>query len=101
MIGVGEIDRFERRLVEEWDHLFTNLTAELEEDAGDDERSRCGREIFNQASSNARARIRQKYEEPFMTRGSLHLLADDRRVGWHPDFEARLQELLEPIVEEA
>lgn len=101
LIGVGEIDRFERRLVEEWDHLFTNLTAELEEDSGDDERSRCGREIFNQASSNARARIRQKYEEPFMTRGSLHLLADDRRVGWHPDFEARLQELLEPIVEEA
>jgi hypothetical protein len=36
-----------------------------------------------------------------MTRGSLHLLADDRRVGWHPDFEARLQELLEPVVEGA
>ncbi len=101
LIGVGEIDRFERRLVEEWNHLFTNLTAELEEGASDDDRRRCGREIFNQASSNAQARIRQKYEEPFMTRGSLHLLADDRRVGWHPDFEARLQELLEPVIEGA
>lgn len=101
LIGVGEIDRFERRLVEEWNHLFTNLTAELKEGASDDDRKRCGREIFNQASTNAQARIRQKYEEPFMTRGSLHLLADDRRVGWHPEFEARLQELLEPVVQGA
>jgi hypothetical protein len=31
-----------------------------------------------------------------MTRGSFHMLADELRVGWHPEFLARLRHLLEP-----
>jgi hypothetical protein len=99
LIGVGEIDRFERRLVEEWRFVFTNLTAELAGGADEHERQRCGREIFTQAAGTARARVRAKYEEAFMTRGSLHLLSEGCKVGWHPDFEARIQQLLEPVVE--
>jgi hypothetical protein len=99
LIGVGEVDRFEERLVEDWRFLFTNLTAELTSEASEDQRVSCGREVFARAAETAKARIRAKYEEGFMTRGSLHLLAEDSRVGWHPDFEARMQELLEPVVE--
>lgn len=99
LIGIGEIDRFERRLVEEWRFVFTNLTAELDGDADEQERERCGREVFSQAATTARARVRAKYEEAFMTRGSLHLLSEECKVGWHPDFEARIQQLLEPVVE--
>lgn len=25
------------------------------------------------------------------------MLADDQRVGWHPDYVARLMEILEPV----
>lgn len=99
LIGIGEIDRFERRLVEEWRFVFTNLTAELDDGADERERQRCGREVFAQAAGTARARVRAKYEEAFMTRGSLHLLSEECKVGWHPDFEARVQQLLEPVVE--
>lgn len=99
LIGIGEIDRFERRLVEEWQFIFTNLTAELDGGANEQERQRCGREVFTQAAGTARARVRAKYEEAFMTRGSLHLLSEECKVGWHPDFEARIQQLLEPVVE--
>jgi hypothetical protein len=31
-----------------------------------------------------------------MTRGSFHILADELRVGWHPEFMDRLQQVLEP-----
>ena len=51
------------------------------------------------AAETAKARIRERYDESFMSRGSLHGLADDRRVGWHPEFEARLEALLSPIVD--
>jgi hypothetical protein len=101
LVGVDEIDRFEERLVDEWRFVFTNLTAELAEDADEPERQRHGRGIFTRAAETARARIRERYDEGFMTRGSLHGLADDRRVGWHPDFEARLEALLSPVVEGA
>ena len=98
LIGVNEIDRFEKRLVEDWEFVFTNLTAELDGGAEEGGRQKCGREILAKAAETAKARIRDRYEESFLTRGSLHLLADHRRVGWHPDFEARLEALLGPVV---
>jgi hypothetical protein len=99
LLGVDEIDRFEVRLVDEWRFVFTNLTAELAGDADEPEKQRHGRRIFARAAETAKARIRERYDESFMTRGSLHGLADDRRVGWHPEFEARLEALLSPVVE--
>lgn len=39
-------------------------------------------------------RIREKCQAPFVMRGSYHILADQRKVGWHIDFEERLKQLL-------
>lgn len=99
LLGIGEIDRFEERLVDEWRFVFTNLTAELPQDADEAEKQRCGREVLARAAETAKARIRERYDESFMTRGSLHGLADDRRIGWHPEFESRVEALLRPIVD--
>ena len=101
LLGVGELDRFERQLVDEWEFVFTNLAREMSEEASDEEQERCGREILGHLAENAKARIRERYNEPFMLRGTLHELADGRRVGWHPDFEARLEALLGPVVDGA
>jgi hypothetical protein len=101
LVGVSEIDRFEERLVDEWRFVFTNLTAELGDNATEDDKNQAGRAIFARAAETAKARIRERYDESFMTRGSLHTLADNRRVWWHPDFEERLESLLSPIVERA
>ncbi|WP_416208245.1 ABC-three component system protein [Halomonas sp.] len=38
--------------------------------------------------------IRPSVTEPFVCRGSLHMLADELRVGWHPEFRDRLAHLL-------
>jgi ABC-3C protein len=42
--------------------------------------------------------IRPGVTEPFVVRGSFHMLADEAspRIGWHPDFHDRLTELLNP-----
>jgi hypothetical protein len=101
LLGVGEIDRYEARLVDEWRFVFSNLSAELEPEAAELDKQHCGRQIFAHAAETAKARIRQRYDEPFMTRGTLHILSDRRRVGWHPEFEARLAALLSPIVDDA
>jgi hypothetical protein len=51
-------------------------------------------------SANVLIRLRERFDEPFVTRGTLHELADRLSVGWHPDFVARLEELLAPAVED-
>lgn len=100
LLGVTELDRFERKLVDEWEFVFASLTAELSDDAEEPEKQRCGRDVLAHLAENARARIRARYEEAFMTRGTLHGLADEQRIGWHPEFEERLEALLSPVVED-
>jgi hypothetical protein len=99
LLGIGEIDRFEERLVDEWRFVFANLTAELPHGADEADKQRCGRQVLAHSAETAKARIRERYDESFMTRGSLHGLADDRRIGWHPEFEARVEALLGPVVD--
>jgi len=99
LLGIGEIDRFEERLVDEWRFVFANLTAELPHGADEADKQRCGRQVLARSAETAKARIRERYDESFMTRGSLHGLADDRRIGWHPEFEARVEALLGPVVD--
>jgi hypothetical protein len=38
--------------------------------------------------------LRPQYREAFFFRGKLHELADERLVGWHPEYERLLDELL-------
>ena len=89
-----ELDRYEERLIEEWrryrDHLAEERTAKPDEA----EKVQMGRKLFNWMHFAADIPIRQKCREPYVQRGSFHILADDRKVGWHPDFLDRLQQLL-------
>ncbi len=100
LIGVDELDRYEERLVDEWRFIFTNAAAELSEGADEPVMQASGRKVFIHAVETAKARIRARYDEPFMTRGTLHSLADNRKIGWHPAFEARLATLLSSVVDE-
>lgn len=93
LIEIGELDRFERKLVDEWEHAFEDLRAELADGAAEEERQRAGRGLLRDLGNNSTARVRARFDERFLTRGTLHELADQLQVGWHPDYEARLEEL--------
>jgi hypothetical protein len=67
----------------------------LGEDAVDSEKIKAGRIIYDWVEKEADIPIRPRCNEPFITRGSYHMLADKREVGWHVEFRSRLVELLE------
>lgn len=96
LLRPGEIGDYERRLVEEWNTRFDIMADELGEEAAEEDKRREARVIYAWVEQHARFPIRPGCDEPFVTKGSYHLLADDLRVGWHPDFVARLMTLLEP-----
>lgn len=95
LVYVGEIQQYERRLVEEWDLVFLAKMDEIGEAATEDAKSQAARSVLKWAEQSV-IPIRPRVTEPFITRGSLHMLADEQRVGWHPDFRTRLAELLAP-----
>lgn len=93
LLHIGELDAYERRLIEEW----RRYRAVLEDELGletDAEKVEFGRRFYRWMELEAKFPIRPRCEEPYVMRGSYQILADGRRVGWHPEFLARLQQVM-------
>lgn len=93
LLLVGDLDKYERKLVEEWEIVFEAMTDEVGTNAAEDAKEKAARGVL-QWAERASIPIRPRVTEPFVTRGSLHMLADEIRVGWHPEFRDRLAALL-------
>lgn len=97
----GEVEEYEDRLADEWnrykDVAFENLT----DDSADEIFREAGATLYNWAEFETgkieSLRIRARVTEPYVLRGSFHILADAMprpRVYWHPRFFDRLGKVL-------
>lgn len=93
LVDYDEIEKFSRRLVDEWERAFDHMCTELPDDASDDDKRKAGRSLLH-LLSNSSLSIRTRFQDPFHARGKRHELADLRKIGWHPEFEAHLANLL-------
>ncbi|GHU09079.1 hypothetical protein AGMMS50225_09010 [Betaproteobacteria bacterium] len=95
LLLIGDLSRYERKLVEEWELVFEATKDEIETTAAEAEKRKVARSILAWAE-RATIPIRPGVTEPFVVRGSFHMLADEKppRVGWHPDFLDRLVQIL-------
>ena len=92
-----DLDHYDRELEEAWELVFESICDEIHADADDDEKTKNARKVLAWSEQYQRS-IRPGVDAAFLTRGSLHLLADDIRIGWHKDFRERLQELVDSEV---
>lgn len=95
LLLVGDLSIYEKKLVEEWELVFEAAKNEIEPAAAEDIKRKAARSVLRWAET-ATTTIRPGVTEPFVVRGSLHMLADEKppRIGWHPDFHDRLAEIL-------
>ncbi|KYC35705.1 hypothetical protein WA1_07820 [Scytonema hofmannii PCC 7110] len=93
----GEIEKYEKRLIDEWERYMLALQDEMPDSSENElEHQKFGREVFKWMEQKADIRIRSQVTEPYVMRGSYHILADQNppRVHWHPKFLERLTQLL-------
>jgi len=95
LILVGDIENYEKLLVEEWEIHFETMCENLGEDVVEREKIKAAKTIFDWFEKEAFIPIRPQCNEPFITRGSYHILSDRQEIGWHPEFRTRLEHLLE------
>lgn len=97
LLHVGDLSRYDRRLAEEWELVFEAEKNELKATATETSKQEVARSILAWAEKVA-VPIRPGVTEPFVVRGSFHMLADEKppRIGWHPEFQYRLVEILSP-----
>lgn len=88
-----DLCKYERLLIEEWTRVFEAKRDELGDVETDAAKEKAARSVLKWAD-NAVITIRPNVTEPFVCRGSLHMLSDEVRIGWHPEFKDRLAVLL-------
>jgi len=93
LVAVGELATYERRLKEEWERLWLPETDEPLE-LSDDKSEARGRGVHRACDEHVVEPIRPKVTAPYIMRGSMQMMADELKIGWHHDWVARMQELL-------
>lgn len=97
LLYIDELEKYEERLIDEWEHAFAAMEDNLAEYSGvtEEEKIEEGRRLFSDIEKKD-IRIRPKCQEAFVMRGSYHMLANQLKDGWHIDFYDRLKKLLAP-----
>ncbi|OGR41950.1 MAG: hypothetical protein A2X35_11630 [Elusimicrobia bacterium GWA2_61_42] len=88
-----DLHKYEKRLCEEWELVFEAMRDNLGDVAADEAKEHAARSVLAWAE-RAAIPIRLNVTEPFVCRGSLHMLADEAKIGWHPEFSDRLTAIL-------
>ncbi|EPN5002852.1 ABC-three component system protein [Vibrio parahaemolyticus] len=79
----GELKKYEDKIYEEWeihfDHVqMTQCDLPLENQ---------GASVYTKCQTNGLKRIRPQFDGDYVARGTYHILADEARIGWHPQYE--------------
>ncbi len=94
LVGLDEMVRYETRLVTCWKERFLIMVEGVQAACDEPTLAHHGSELLNwivaEAPSRSHLWIRLDFQSEYMTKGSYHMLADQLRVGWHPEYQARL-----------
>jgi hypothetical protein len=94
----GEVEEYENKLIDEWVRYREVLFEGIRDSTDDEACIAAGKELYRWAElETSSLRIRERVTEPYVVRGTFHMLANARpspKVYWHPRFLKRLEELL-------
>lgn len=93
LTNIDEIESFEKQLYDNWKNIFMALKDDCE-DISPDEMIRLGNNFYRKfyVDRVPQIRIRPKFRSEYLTRGSCHMLADKKKIGWHPNYENLIDE---------
>lgn len=101
LLVLGEVEEYEDRLTDEWCRYKDVAFEKVKDDSAEEALLEAGTTLYNWAEFETgkieSLRIRARVTEPYVVRGSLHILADstpEPKVYWHPRFLDRIGEIL-------
>ncbi len=85
LLQPSEEDRYEATIFEDWKALFDLM----DEDEDDSVNSIAGKVFYEDyyVKRIPPIYIRDKVRNPFLFRGSSHILANTKKIGWHPKYK--------------
>ncbi len=85
LLNPGELSKYDRKLHEQWkDHQpYLEIMLETETEQG---KRKYSAELYNQCLQNGVIPIRRDFTETYVSKGSYQILADQLKIGWHPNY---------------
>jgi hypothetical protein len=97
LVSSEDLGLYEDRLIDEWERRYEMMKEGLSVAPSDEELKTSGRNLFNDIDDENYV-IRRRCTDPYISRGSFHILANQLRVGWHRDYFDRLKAHLSPVM---
>lgn len=86
LLNPGEISGFDRKLFEKW--YEQQAFMEMQEALDTEEAKRAySAKLYQYCQQQGVVPIRPDFVEEYLSKGSYHMLSDDLKIGWHPEFE--------------
>ncbi|MEW8147977.1 MAG: ABC-three component system protein, partial [Candidatus Thiodiazotropha endolucinida] len=86
LLNPGEISGFDRKLCEKW--YEQQAFMEMQEALDTEEAKRAySAKLYQYCQQQGVVPIRPDFVEEYLSKGSYHMLSDDLKIGWHPEFE--------------
>lgn len=83
----GELENYERQLVEAWEPRHAALADELGPGCPPTEKVAAGQLLYKWVENEAQFTLRS-VRDRFLTHGSYHILSNRYAVGWHPEYQS-------------
>ena len=101
LVFANELDTYEYRLKDAWEHAFADMEEDLKdyENPTEQEKIKAGKELYHRVMDRD-IRIRSRVDASYVMKGTYHRLANNLIVGWHIDFFEKLKHLLEGVDEQ-
>ncbi|NFO02687.1 hypothetical protein FDB23_00945 [Clostridium botulinum] len=95
LLAIDEIEKYETKLEKEWERIFDSFVEELDYmEMNEENKIKCGRNIYKRIELDTQINIRKNCSEAYVMRGSYQMLADELKVGWHPDFKQIINDII-------
>lgn len=92
LLLIGEMDKYENRLIEKWDIRFSRMKDKIGDKAAKEEKIKAAKLLYEWIEDYSLP-IRVSFDDSFLTSGSYQMLSERKRIGWHPDFADLLKKL--------
>lgn len=96
LVYANELDTYEHRLIDAWEHAFADMEEDLEDygNPTEEEKIKAGKDLYRRVMDKD-IRIRSGVDAGYVMQGTYHHLANYLKIGWHVDFFEKLKHLLE------
>lgn len=92
-VAQSEYDSFDANLQEEWQSRFDMMLDDTE-GQGEEERKMAGHMFYreNYVAPQYQLPLFRNNASGYITKGSYHMLSNDKTIGWHPDYKDLLND---------